>query len=83
MKAVSLATMLAPAVPTTKESGIDMEAVVWYGLFAPKATPREVVTALSEAINRAAQAPDAFDKFVLAERAQWAEVVRLSGAKAE
>jgi tripartite-type tricarboxylate transporter receptor subunit TctC len=90
-----------PNVPTMKESGIDMEVVVWYGLFVPKATPREVVTSLSEAINRASQAPDvrqrliemggepagmtpeAFDKFVLAERAQWAEVVRLSGAKAQ
>jgi tripartite-type tricarboxylate transporter receptor subunit TctC len=32
-------TQLMPEVPTIKESGVDMEIVVWYGIFAPAATP--------------------------------------------
>jgi len=90
-----------PQVPTMREAGVDMEVLVWYGLFAPKATPRDVIVKLSEAINRAARSPDVrqrliemgaepvsntpeeFDKMVAAERTQWADIVRLSGAKAE
>lgn len=48
-----------PQVPTMKEAGIaGVEVIVWYGLFAPAATPREIVTKLSEAIARAAHSPD-------------------------
>ena len=90
-----------PQVPTMREAGVDMEVVVWYAVFAPKATPRDVIVKLSEAINRASRSPDVrqrllemggepagntpaeLDKLVQAERAQWAEIVRLSGAKAE
>ena len=90
-----------PQVPTMREAGVDMEVLVWYGVFAPKATPRDVIVKLSEAINRAARSPDVrqrliemgaepvsntpeeFDKMVAAERTQWADIVRLSGAKAE
>jgi tripartite-type tricarboxylate transporter receptor subunit TctC len=90
-----------PNVPTMKESGIDMDVVVWYGIFVPKATPRDIVAKLSEAINRASRSPDVrqrltemggepanstseeFDKLVQTERVQWAEIVKLSGAKGE
>ena len=47
-----------PQVPTMREAGVDMEVVVWYGIFAPKATPRDVVNKLSEAIQRASRSPD-------------------------
>jgi len=48
-----------PQVPTMKEAGVaGVEVVVWYGLFAPAATPRDIVTKLSEAIARAARSPD-------------------------
>ena len=47
-----------PQVPTMREAGVDMEVLVWYGVFAPKATPREVIAKLSESINRAARSPD-------------------------
>jgi len=48
-----------PQVPTMKEAGVaGVEVVVWYGLFAPAATPRDVVAKLSEAIARAARSPD-------------------------
>ena len=45
-------------VPTMKESGVDMNVVVWYGVLAPSATPREVVVKLADAIARAARSPD-------------------------
>ena len=47
-----------PQVPTMREAGVDMEVVVWYGIFAPKATSREVVRKLSDAIQRASRSPD-------------------------
>jgi tripartite-type tricarboxylate transporter receptor subunit TctC len=48
-----------PQVPTMAESGVKgVEVVVWYGVFAPAATPRDVVNKLGEAIGRAARAPD-------------------------
>jgi len=54
-----------PEVPTLKEAGVDgVEVVVWYGLFAPAATPRDVVTKLAEAIARAARSPDITQRLV-------------------
>jgi tripartite-type tricarboxylate transporter receptor subunit TctC len=48
-----------PEVPTMAEAGVKgVEVVVWYGIFAPAATPPEVVGRLAEAIGRAARSPD-------------------------
>jgi len=48
-----------PQVPTMKEAGVaGVEVVVWYGLFAPAATPRDIVAKLGDAIGRAARSPD-------------------------
>ena len=48
-----------PQVPTMKEAGVPgVEVVVWYGVFAPAATPRDVVAKLGDTIARAARAPD-------------------------
>jgi len=48
-----------PDVPTMKEAGVDgVEVVVWYGVLAPAATPREIVATLSGAIVKATRAPD-------------------------
>ena len=55
---------LMPDVPTMKESGVDMDVVVWYGLLAPSATPREVISRLAEAVAKAAQSPDIRQKLV-------------------
>jgi tripartite-type tricarboxylate transporter receptor subunit TctC len=92
---------LMAEVPTMKESGVDMDVVVWYGILAPAGTPREIVNRLSDLIAKAAHAPDVkqnlidqgaepvgstpedFAKQLRAEVATWAEVVRISGAKAE
>jgi len=43
-----------PDVPTMKEAGVEgVEVVVWYGVFAPAGTPREIVQALAAATTRA------------------------------
>jgi tripartite-type tricarboxylate transporter receptor subunit TctC len=49
---------LMPDVPTMKEAGVDMDVVVWYGVLAPAATPREIVNRLADAVARSAHAPD-------------------------
>jgi tripartite-type tricarboxylate transporter receptor subunit TctC len=89
-------------VPTLKESGVSgVEVVVWYGVFAPSATPREVVNTLAGAIAKAARSPETrqrlldqgaepvgntpedFAKRYREELTRWAEVVKVSGAKAD
>jgi tripartite-type tricarboxylate transporter receptor subunit TctC len=91
-----------PAVPTMSEAGVKgVEVVVWYGLLAPAATPRDIVAKLADAIARAARAPDTkqrlidlgaepvgntpeeFGKLLREEVARWAEVVKVSGARAD
>ena len=91
-----------PQVPTMTEAGVKgVEVVVWYGVFAPAATPRAVVDKLAETVARAARAPDIrqklqdlgaepvgntsdeFSKLFHEEVARWAEVVRISGARAD
>ncbi|MGZ5091004.1 MAG: Bug family tripartite tricarboxylate transporter substrate binding protein [Burkholderiales bacterium] len=90
-----------PDVPTLKEVGIDVEVTVRYGIFAPAATPRDVVNTLATAIAKAARSPDMrqrlldqgaepvgnspeeFAKIMQEEVVRWAEVVRVSGAKAD
>lgn len=43
-----------PDVPTTKEAGMpDYEVTAWNAIFAPKDTPKEIVTALSSALDKA------------------------------
>ena len=43
-----------PDVPTTKEAGMpEYEVTAWNAIFAPKDTPKEIVTALSSALDKA------------------------------
>jgi tripartite-type tricarboxylate transporter receptor subunit TctC len=91
-----------PDVPTMKEAGLEgVEVVVWYGVFAPAGTPREIVQKLADGIQRATRdpetskrlleqgavpvgnTPEEFAKLVREEVARWAEVVKVSGARAE
>ena len=93
---------LMPEVPTMKQAGVNgVEVVVWYGLLAPAATPRDIVNKLADAIGRAVRSPDTrqrlidqgaepagstpeeFGRLLKEEVAKWAEVVRISGARAD
>jgi tripartite-type tricarboxylate transporter receptor subunit TctC len=47
-----------PEVPTFKEQGFDIEAVGWFGVYAPAGTPAPVIDRLSKAIVAAVQQPD-------------------------
>jgi tripartite-type tricarboxylate transporter receptor subunit TctC len=47
-----------PDVPTMKEAGADVEAVLWSGIFVPAATPPEIVSKLEAEFVRIARLPD-------------------------
>ncbi|GLK85634.1 Bug family tripartite tricarboxylate transporter substrate binding protein [Ancylobacter defluvii] len=49
----------APQLPTIAESGLPgFEAVQWYGIVAPKGTPREIVDRLNREINAQLATPE-------------------------
>ena len=48
-----------PNVPTVAEMGLpDYEGVLWIGMVAPAATPRDIIAKLAAAIARAVRTPD-------------------------
>ena len=50
---------LLPDVPTFAEEGlVGFEILNWYGVMAPAATPKEIVTKLATDINKAMREPD-------------------------
>ena len=54
-----------PQMPTVAESGLPgYEAVAWYGVFAPAATPRDVVTRLNADIVKIVNSPDVRELFL-------------------
>ncbi len=55
---------LLPDVPTFAEAGVQgMEAGLWYGIVAPKGTPKAVVARLNAEINRALAQPELRERF--------------------
>ncbi len=53
-----------PDAPTFAEQGFQgMEAGLWYGMLAPKDTPRAVINRLNTAINQVLRDPDVIAKF--------------------
>ena len=53
----------APEFPTASESGLPgFDAFTWFGLFAPSATPREIVARLNAETVRGLNAPDTKEK---------------------
>jgi tripartite-type tricarboxylate transporter receptor subunit TctC len=89
-----------PNVPTVAELGYaDFDVVAWFGIVAPSATPKDIVSKLSQEIGRVLAAPDVrekfaaqgaeitfmpadeFDRFLAREREQWAQAIKVSGAK--
>ena len=50
---------LLPEVPTIAEAGVaGFTMPVWYGMFAPAGTPRDIVSRLSRELIRALETPD-------------------------
>jgi tripartite-type tricarboxylate transporter receptor subunit TctC len=47
-----------PDVPTMKEAGADVDAVLWSGIFAPKDTPPAIARKLEGEFTRIARLPD-------------------------
>jgi tripartite-type tricarboxylate transporter receptor subunit TctC len=51
-----------PDVPTFAELGVAIEAMGWFGFFAPAKTPKPIVDTLNRAINQALASPDVVAK---------------------
>ncbi len=47
-----------PDVPTMKEAGADVDAVLWSGIFAPRQTPPAIVKKLEAELTRIIKEPD-------------------------
>jgi tripartite-type tricarboxylate transporter receptor subunit TctC len=47
-----------PDVPTMKEAGTDVDAVLWSGIFAPRQTPPAIVKKLEAELTRIIKEPD-------------------------
>src|SRR5258706_883172 len=92
----------APEVPTVDEAGCPgFDVSSWFGLMAPKGTPKEIVARMNVEANKALASaeikkgfldlgavpaplsPEAYGEFIRVEIKKWAEVVKVSGAKAD
>jgi len=51
-----------PDVPTLKEAGADVDAVLWSGLFAPKETPPAIAKKLKGEIMRIARLSEVYSR---------------------
>jgi tripartite-type tricarboxylate transporter receptor subunit TctC len=84
---------LLPDVPTLDESGYPgFQATSWFGLAAPKGTPRDVIGRLNAEVNAVLETPEfrqkvtgaevvggtaeSFRSFIATERQKWGEVTR-------
>ena len=55
---------VAPDIPTVAEGGLpSLEIMGWYGLFAPKGTPKEIIAKLSGAVTEALADPGVRQRF--------------------
>jgi tripartite-type tricarboxylate transporter receptor subunit TctC len=52
-----------PDVPTMKEAGADVDAMLWSGIFVPKGTPPGIVKKLEGEFARIARLPDVIARF--------------------
>ena len=53
-----------PEVPTLREAGVDgADVLIWYGVVAPAATPRDIVARLNREIVKIMGLPDVREKF--------------------
>ena len=49
---------MLPDIPTFKELGYDAEFYIWSGVFAPAATPQNMLTRLRDAVREAANSAE-------------------------
>jgi tripartite-type tricarboxylate transporter receptor subunit TctC len=57
-------TVQLPEVPTVAETLPGFEAINWYGLYAPGATPKEVVAKLNADVNTALRSADLRERII-------------------
>lgn len=78
---------ILPNVPTFRESGFDIDAAGWMGLYAPAGTPAETVNKLNQAAVAAVNQPDVQEKIgargFAATGTTAAELARIQKADAE
>jgi tripartite-type tricarboxylate transporter receptor subunit TctC len=56
-----------PDLPTAAESGLpDFEITVWFGMWAPKGTPKPVIDTLSAALQKALKDPEVSNRLAAA-----------------
>ncbi|MDP2708370.1 MAG: tripartite tricarboxylate transporter substrate binding protein [Burkholderiales bacterium] len=61
-----------PDVPTAKESGVDEFLMsIWYGMFAPAGTPREIISRLNREIMKALESPAMRERMAAAGIDSW------------
>lgn len=54
-----------PEVPTIREAGVEgADVLIWYGVVAPAATPKDIIARLNREIVKIMAAPDVRDKFL-------------------
>ena len=53
----------APTLPTLREAGVDLEASLWFAIWAPVGTPRTAIDKLSKAGNEAIKSAEATSMF--------------------
>lgn len=68
LKALAMTSLarspLAPTLPTLDESGLKgYEALVWYGLLAPAATPPDIIARMNAETVKVLKMPDIVDRF--------------------
>ena len=51
-----------PAIPTSKEAGVDWQVALWWGILAPAGTPRDIVNRLNAAWLKTAALPETIEK---------------------
>ncbi|QNN56799.1 tripartite tricarboxylate transporter substrate binding protein [Diaphorobacter ruginosibacter] len=92
----------APDIPTMEESGVaPFDVSSWFGLIAPKGTPKDVIEKINKVVNAAFDKPEVkeaylklgavaehntpqqYTDFIRKEVADWAPVVKASGAKVD
>src|SRR6185436_5383251 len=54
----------APEIPTIAETVPGFEVVVWFGVVAPAATPRDIIVKLNAEINKILTMPDVRERFL-------------------